>query len=43
MYELYAMFEARVSVKEASDHCRSLAEQLWPNSRESVAPFSLIN
>ncbi len=43
MYELYAMFENKVSIKEASDHCRALADQLWPNSRESVAPFSLIN
>ncbi|XP_064383675.1 BLOC-3 complex member HPS1-like isoform X2 [Halichondria panicea] len=43
MYELYAMFENKVSIKEASDHCRGLADQLWPNSRESVAPFSLIN
>lgn len=43
VYELYCLHEPTVPIKEASLHCRNLAEQLWPSSREAVAPFSLIN
>lgn len=43
VYELYCLHEAKMSIKEASSQCRSLAEQLWPLSREAIAPFVLIN
>lgn len=43
VYELYCLHEPTTPIREASLHCRNLAEQLWPSSREAVAPFSLIN
>ena len=43
VYELYCLHEATMSIKEAAGQCKSLAEQLWPLSREAIAPFVLIN
>ena len=43
VYELYCLHEARVTTQDASNQCRNLAEQLWPLSREAIAPFVLIN
>lgn len=44
VYELYCLHEPNMPIKEASIHSKTLAEQLWPSSREAVSsPFSLIN
>ena len=43
VYELYCLHEAKMSIQVASTQCRNLAEQLWPSSREAIAPFVLIN
>ena len=43
VYELYCIHQSDVPIKVASSQCKHLAEQLWPLSREAIAPFSLIN
>jgi hypothetical protein len=43
VFELYCIHEAAVPIKTAAMQCRELANQLWPNTKASIAPFSLIN
>ena len=43
VFELYCIHEAAVPIKTAAMQCRELANQLWPNTKAAIAPFSLIN
>jgi hypothetical protein len=43
VFELYCMHEAAVPSKTAAMQCKDLANQLWPNTKAAIAPFSLIN
>jgi hypothetical protein len=43
VFELYCVHEAAVPAKTAASQCKDLANQLWPNTKAAIAPFSLIN
>lgn len=41
--EIYCIHEPRITLEEATRQCRELAISLWMDTKQSLAPFPLIN
>ena len=41
--ELYCILEPNIPLENVTAQCKSLALQLWQNTKQALAPFPLIN